>query len=49
MKIIILCGYKTWFLTLEEECRLRVSENKVLRILELKGGYVARDSRKLKY
>ena len=28
---VILCGCKTWYLTLEEECRLRVYENRVLR------------------
>jgi len=28
---VVLCGYETWSLTLREERRLRVSENKVLR------------------
>jgi hypothetical protein len=28
---VVLCGCETWFLTLREECRLRVSENRVLR------------------
>jgi hypothetical protein len=28
---VVLCGCKTWFLTLKEEHRLRVSENRVLR------------------
>jgi len=27
---VILCGYETWSLTLREECRLRVFENRVL-------------------
>ena len=27
----VLCGCETWSLTLREECRLRVFENKVLR------------------
>jgi hypothetical protein len=30
-KTIILCGCETWCLTLREEHRLRVFENKVLR------------------
>jgi hypothetical protein len=28
---VVLCGCETWSLTLREECRLRVFENKVLR------------------
>ena len=28
---VVLCGCKTWSLTLREECMLRVFENKVLR------------------
>jgi hypothetical protein len=28
---VVLCGCETWSLTLREECRLRVLENKVLR------------------
>jgi len=28
---VILCGCETWSLTLRKECRLRVSENRVLR------------------
>ena len=28
---VVLCGCETWLLTLREECRLRVYENKVLR------------------
>ena len=28
---VVLYGCKTWLLTLREECRLRVFENKVLR------------------
>ena len=27
----VLCGFETWSLTLREECRLRVFENRVLR------------------
>jgi hypothetical protein len=32
----VLHGCETWLLTLREECKLRVSENKVLRIFEPK-------------
>jgi hypothetical protein len=28
---ILLYDYETWFLTLRDECRLRVFENRVLR------------------
>ena len=28
---VVLCGCGSWSLTLREECRLRVSENRVLR------------------
>jgi hypothetical protein len=28
---VVLCGCKTWCLTLQKECRLRVCENRVLR------------------
>ena len=28
---VVLCGCETWSLTLREECRLRVSKNRVLR------------------
>jgi len=28
---VVLYGYETWLLTLREECRLRVFENRVLR------------------
>jgi hypothetical protein len=28
---VVLCGWETWSLTLREECRLRVFENRVLR------------------
>jgi len=28
---VVLCGFETWSLTLREECRLRVFENRVLR------------------
>jgi len=30
---VILCGCETWSLTLREECRLKVFENRVLRRL----------------
>ena len=30
---VVLCGRETWSLTLREERRLRVSENRVLRII----------------
>ena len=29
--IVVLYGYETWSLTLKEECRLRVFENRILR------------------
>jgi hypothetical protein len=29
--LVVLCGCKTWFFTLREECRPRVFENRVLR------------------
>jgi hypothetical protein len=45
---VILCGYETWSLTLREECRLRVYENRVLRrIFGLKRDEVKREWRKL--
>jgi len=34
---IVLYGCETWSLTLREECRLRVFENRVLRYLVLRG------------
>ena len=30
---VVLYGCETWLLTLREECRLRVFENRVLRII----------------
>jgi hypothetical protein len=30
---VVLCGCETWSLTLREECRLRVFENRVLRMI----------------
>jgi hypothetical protein len=30
---VVLCGCETWSLTLREECRLRVIENRVLRTI----------------
>jgi hypothetical protein len=29
--LVVLCGYETWSLTLREELKLRVFENRVLR------------------
>ena len=31
---VVLCGCETWSLTLREECRLRVFENRILRMEE---------------
>jgi len=28
---VVVCGYETWFLTLREEHRLRMLENRVLK------------------
>jgi hypothetical protein len=45
---VFLCGYETWSLTLREEHRLRVFENRVLRrIFGLKRNKVTRNWRKL--
>jgi hypothetical protein len=45
---LVLHGCKTWFLTLREECRLRVFENRVLRtIFGPKGDEVTGQWRKL--
>jgi len=45
---VVLCGCETWLLTLWEERRLRVFENKVLRrIFRLKRDEVTRDWRRL--
>jgi methyl coenzyme M reductase subunit C-like uncharacterized protein (methanogenesis marker protein 7) len=45
---VVLYGYETWSLTLREEHRLRVFENRVLRrIIRLKKGEVMRGRRKL--
>jgi hypothetical protein len=45
---MVLYGYKTWSLTLREEHRLRVFENRVLRrIFELKWDEVTGEWRKL--
>jgi hypothetical protein len=44
----VLYGRETWSLTLREECRLRVSENRVLRrIFGPRRGEVIREWRKL--
>jgi hypothetical protein len=46
---VVLCGCETWSLTLREECRLRVFENKVLRrIFGLKRDEVTREWRRLR-
>jgi len=42
-----LYGCETWSLTLREECRLRVSENRVLRIFGPRRDGVTREWRKL--
>jgi len=45
---LVLYGCETWLLTLREECRLRVFENRVLRrIFGLKRDEVTREWRKL--
>jgi len=45
---IVLCGCETWPLTLREECRLRVFENRVMRrILGPKRGEVTGEWRKV--
>jgi len=45
---VVLYGYETWSLTLREDCRLRVFENKVLRrIFGPKRGKVTEEWRKL--
>ena len=46
---VVLYGYETWSLTLREEHRLRVFENKVMRrIFGPKRDEVTRERRKLK-
>jgi hypothetical protein len=44
---VVLYGCETWSLTLREEHRLRVSENRVLRIFEPKRDEVTGEQRKL--
>jgi hypothetical protein len=45
---VVLCGCETWYLTLKEEHRLSVFENRVVRrIFGLKGDGVMGDCRKL--
>jgi hypothetical protein len=45
---VILYGHETWLLTLREECRLRVFENRVLRrIFGLTGNDVTGEWRRL--
>jgi len=45
---VVLYGCETWSLTLREECRLRVFENRVLRgIFEPKRDEVTGEGRKL--
>jgi len=43
----VVYGCETWSLTLREECRLRVFENRVLRIFGPKRNEVTREWRKL--
>jgi len=46
--LVILCGYETWSLTLREECRLWVYENRLLsRILWSKRDNITGEWRKL--
>jgi hypothetical protein len=44
---VVLYGCETWSLTLKEECRLRVFENRVLRILGPKRDEVTGEWRQL--
>ena len=44
---VVLYGCETWSLTLREECRLRVFENKVLRIFGPRRDEVIGEWRKL--
>ena len=44
---VVLYGYETWSLTMREERRLRVSENRVRRIFGPKRDKVTREWRKL--
>ena len=45
---VVLCGCKTWTLTLREERRLKVFENRVLReIFGLRWGELTGETRKL--
>jgi hypothetical protein len=44
---LVLCGCETWPFTLSEEHRLRVFENRMLRIFGLKGEEAAEGWRKL--
>jgi hypothetical protein len=46
-KTVILYGSETWPLTLKEEYRLRVFENRLLRIFGLRRDEVTRGCRKL--
>jgi hypothetical protein len=47
---VVLYGFETWLLTLKEECRLRILENRVLRrILGPKRDVVAGEWSKLHY
>ena len=45
---VVLYGCETWLLTLREECRLRVFENRVLRVFEPKRDKVTGEWRKLR-
>jgi len=44
---VVLYGCETWSLTLREECRLRVFENRVLRVFGSKRDEVTEEWRKL--
>jgi hypothetical protein len=44
---VVLYGWETWLLTLREECRHRVFDNKVLRIFGPNRGKVTREWRRL--
>jgi len=45
--LVVLYGCETWSLTLREECKLRVSENRVLRLFGPKRDKATRGWRKL--
>jgi hypothetical protein len=45
--LVVLYGCETWSVTLREECKLRVFENRVLRLFGPKRGKATSDWRKL--